>query len=294
MERKVGEVFDFNGKRLKVVEAHQKNCDGCFLDGCCSERYNDILGNCSPRSDRKHVIFVEAEQEQEGQQEEKPQEKKEQGLNLLELLKNCPKGRTFYSPVLGDISFMQIDAIKLNFRSDDNTDWWFDADGTLTFPSGTTSPECMIYPSKDKRTWEGFRIARKVSELPQTWKQFCLENPVIVECWIGGDSYICYERTGANRMCDDDRNLLPTRKAAEAHLAMMQLHQLRDCWRDGWTPTEGDNVWQIRQQWDNGDLKPVICCSGMYSKFLSFQDEERARKFAECFELLIEKAGDLI
>lgn len=296
MERKIGEVFEFDGKSLKVVEVKEHDCAGCFFEDDCSKFINHILGDCSDRSDRKHVIFVEAEQEQEGQQEEKPQEKKEQGLNLLELLKNCPRGQTFYSPMFGDIKFIGVNyENKLRFTTmQDNLTWIFNMDGTCTFTTGQTTPECMLYPSKDKRTWEGFRIARKVSELPQTWSQFCLENPVVAECWISQNCYIVDERTGENRLCDDDRNLLPTKKAAEAHLALMQLHQLRDCWRDGWTPSEGENVWQIRQHWDNGDLNPVLYGSTTYSSFLSFQDEERAKKFAECFDLLIEKAGDLI
>ena len=36
---------------------------------------------------------------------------------------------------------------------------------------------------------------------------------------------------------DSDKNILPSKQAAEAHLALMQLHQLRDCYRQGWTPS---------------------------------------------------------
>lgn len=90
-----------------------------------------------------------------------------------------------------------------------------------------------------------------------------------------------------------DRNLLPSREAAEAHLALMQLHQLRDAWREGWLPdwNDGDqNKYVIAP--DKGEF--MIWEYHTISRFLAFQDEKRADEFKDCFIHLIRKAGDLI
>ena len=41
-----------------------------------------------------------------------------------------------------------------------------------------------------------------------------------------------------NRDIYEDKNMFQSQKAAKQHLALMQLHQLRDCYRQGWIPSE--------------------------------------------------------
>ena len=92
-ERKVGEVFEYEGHKLKVVEEVGTECHKCFLFSrdCKS---SDIRGACwkNDRTDNKSVIFVEVKDEQLQQQAEQSQE-----LNLCEILKNCPKGTELWS-----------------------------------------------------------------------------------------------------------------------------------------------------------------------------------------------------
>lgn len=65
MERKIGEVFEYNGEKY-VVEYKQGTCDGCAFFTKDSTDYGrcnrnlDIAGCCLPyqRKDRKGVIFV--------------------------------------------------------------------------------------------------------------------------------------------------------------------------------------------------------------------------------------------
>lgn len=129
-------------------------------------------------------------------------------------------------------------------------------------------------------------------QLPKTWKEFC-ENHDTKKEERYMDDYCNLEVAigGYKRDAQKDRNLLPSKQAAEAHLALMQLHQLRDCYRQGWEP-----------DW-NGYSKYVIVKSrGKYAvlanswtnRFLSFQDTETAKEFLTNFRELIEKAGDLI
>ena len=70
---------------------------------------------------------------------------------------------------------------------------------------------------------------------------------------------------------------------------MIQLEQLRDCWRQGWKPKPHESVYTIK--FSNNGL-------GVYNfvsrEFLSFPTREMAEEFLKCFRDLIEQAGDLI
>ena len=56
MERKIGELFDFKGKTLKVVENGE--CEECYLFTKRCTRWLRIRGRCNIyRSDGKSVIF---------------------------------------------------------------------------------------------------------------------------------------------------------------------------------------------------------------------------------------------
>ena len=91
-----------------------------------------------------------------------------------------------------------------------------------------------------------------------------------------------------------DRNSLPSKGAAEAHLALMQLHQLRDCYRQGWKPDWKDNNKKYYiGHYDNSNHCRVFQES-TFPNFLSFQTEELAEEFLNNFRDLIEDAGDLI
>ena len=89
-----------------------------------------------------------------------------------------------------------------------------------------------------------------------------------------------------------NRNLLVSKEAANQHLVLMQLHRLRDCYRQGWKPdlTVPESIFAI------------FCTKGKYSveefiyssEFLSFQSRQLAQEFLNNFRDLILQAGDLI
>ena len=90
----------------------------------------------------------------------------------------------------------------------------------------------------------------------------------------------------------EDRNILPNEKAAEQHLALMQLHQLRDCYRQGWDPSYLYDEQKYNIINDVGLIE--IRCSNIRVSFLSFQTREIAEQFLKNFKELIIQAGDLI
>ena len=132
-------------------------------------------------------------------------------------------------------------------------------------------------------------------ELPKTWEEFCKSCNIQLpkEYFIDSHSDIVQVPYGYERDTISDKNILPSEEAAKAHLALMQLHQLRDCYRQGWKP-----------DWENTDLckysivivsnTPKILPSYSCNCFLSFQSKEIAEEFLKNFRGLIEQAGDLI
>lgn len=130
--------------------------------------------------------------------------------------------------------------------------------------------------------------------LPKTWQEFCYSNDRKPnEAFISNGSEINCVIEQHERKFYQDRNLLPSKQAAEAHLALMQLHQLRDAWREGWLPDWNDDK-QEKYVIESSEGKCYVDKYKHISSFLAFQDEKRADEFLECFRDLIMKAGDLI
>ena len=153
-------------------------------------------------------------------------------------------------------------------------------------------------PDGKRAIWKNGKVVFEdiKSQLPKTWEEFCKNYPINSgEFIIGLSSQIGSPRWG-DRDINIDRNVLPNYKAGEAHLALMQLHQLRDCYREGWLPDGLSSQYSIEMYYDpsNGVVKFRIIKYYSISKFLSFQTEERAKEFLNNFRNFIEKAWDLI
>ena len=134
-----------------------------------------------------------------------------------------------------------------------------------------------------------------ISKLPKTWEEFCKNNLTKYKesYFIDRESSIKVFVSSRVGDADIDRNLLPSREAAEQHLALMQLHQLRDCYRQGWIPDWNNSI-QKKYVIYNFERKFTISPYYCHSHFLAFQNEKRAEDFLNNFMDLIILAGDLI
>ena len=149
-------------------------------------------------------------------------------------------------------------------------------------------------PEGKQAIWKDDKIIFEdiAPKLPESWEEFCKLYPVKGgEYYIDSDSVIMLANDG-HRFRKADRNFLPSFEAANAHLALMLLHQLRDCYRQGWVP-----------DWNNSsskycieltENKSTIFIYTRTNRFLSFQTKEIAEKFLKNFIVLIKQAGDLI
>ena len=149
-------------------------------------------------------------------------------------------------------------------------------------------------PDGKKVVWKDNKVIFEdiKPQFPKTWEEFCKQNMIKKSEYYLNPSSCVVELWEDKRDIFLDRNVLPTRQAAEAHLALMQLHQLRDCYRQGWEPNWNNdcNKYIIVKNRD----KYVVFGGNWTNQFLSFQDRERAEEFLINFRELIEKAGDLI
>ena len=98
-------------------------------------------------------------------------------------------------------------------------------------------------------------------ELPKTWEEFCEKYPV-----KKGESYLKTTDEIGVVACDltnrGRKSWIPSKKSAEAHLAMIQLEQLRDCYRQGWKPNYGDDMVKHYIYVANG----MVCSAHCYSE----------------------------
>lgn len=163
MERKIGETFQFQGHNLRVVEGGRYKCKECFFYNrdCSSMMY--VTGFCSEehRTDKKCAIFIEHNDEQ-------PK------LNLCEILKYCPQGETFWSPLFGYVKLHKInhEAKKVVVISNIKMPWDINNDGTMLI-YGVVSSEIMLFPSKEQRDWTKVKYEPKKERFdPKTLKPF--------------------------------------------------------------------------------------------------------------------------
>ena len=130
--------------------------------------------------------------------------------------------------------------------------------------------------------------------LPETWEEFCELYPQMdKEYYIAIDNNIIC--CGGRRVADTDKNMLTSREDAEAHLAYIQLHRLRDCYRQGWIPdwTNKESTKYCIYFCGNCNDYIISPCRQI-SHFLAFQSYELAEKFLKCFRNFIVQAGDLL
>jgi hypothetical protein len=129
-------------------------------------------------------------------------------------------------------------------------------------------------------------------QLPKTWE----ELGEIHGYWVEYDSKV-FDNKGsrAYSCCVENRDIFVTEAQAKASIAMAQLSQLREVYRQGWKPksykqenkelkyTIINNYGQIIVGYTCGDFQ-----------FLSFQSQEIAEEFLTNFKDLIIEAAPLL
>ena len=110
-----------------------------------------------------------------------------ENLNLVEILKDCPKWTKLYSPLYGDVELLSVTQnngvehpieIKINGTSYE----YFTIDGRVF---AEYDGECMLFPSREQRDWSKFKIKKQKFD-PKTLQPF---DKVLTRNDSGGDWY---------------------------------------------------------------------------------------------------------
>jgi hypothetical protein len=126
----------------------------------------------------------------------------------------------------------------------------------------------------------------KEKESPKTWEELIKINGFFV------DSDSCSLEVNNKTSLLGNRNIFATEEQAEASIALAQLSQLRDVYRNGWTPNYNDTSFKyvIKFRYNKIEIDAVVS----FSHFLSFKDSRTAKLFLENFEEIILKAKPLM
>lgn len=85
-----------------------------------------------------------------------------ENLNLVEILKNCPKGTKLYSTTYGDVELIRVNQnddvyYPIEIKLSDDSINSVTTDGRLCeYYNG----ECVLFPSKEQRDWSKFKPSK--------------------------------------------------------------------------------------------------------------------------------------
>lgn len=92
-----------------------------------------------------------------------------ENINLCEILKDCPKGTKLYSPLFGEVEFIETNkmeypiVIRAYFYNKYYPNGfcakkYFRSDGK--YYEGYKDTECVLFPSKDQRDWSKWKCPK--------------------------------------------------------------------------------------------------------------------------------------
>lgn len=96
-----------------------------------------------------------------------------ENIDLMKILKDCPKGWKFYSTIFEEVEFIGIkeDRYQIKFEAEDGEIYSVTSNGRHRYEY---NGECTLFPSKDQRDWSKFTAPWLNKERfdPKTLKAF--------------------------------------------------------------------------------------------------------------------------
>ena len=109
-------------------------------------------------------------------------------IDLTKILKNCPKGTKLYTPIWGEVTFVEVREysyslypIRISIRTHNEYDHYINLSKDGRYLINKRDSECILFPSKDQRDWSKFTAPwhKKEKFDPKTLKPF---DKVLVKC----------------------------------------------------------------------------------------------------------------
>ena len=113
-------------------------------------------------------------------------------VDLTKILKDCPEGTKFYSPLCGKVVFKCIKDSIIYTTDSSNSIQLFSKEGFYYYSAGV---ECLLFPSKEQRDWDKFKAPWYKKEIEPKFHI----GQYITDGYIGGpiisieDNYTCYK-----------------------------------------------------------------------------------------------------
>ena len=80
-------------------------------------------------------------------------------INLIKILKNCPKGTKLYSTIFGEVEFVECDNLYQIVVTKEDKYYYFTSEGVFIFERIKYNlGECCLFPSREIRDWDKFTI----------------------------------------------------------------------------------------------------------------------------------------
>ena len=119
-----------------------------------------------------------------------------ENLDLTKILKNCPKGTKFYSPVWGEVSFYKIHEKEV-YIIEISTINGYKCLTKEGYYINVDDAECILFPSKEQRDWSKFTAPwyKKEKFDPKTLKPF---DKVLIKQY---DTWFCDLYSYYNENC---------------------------------------------------------------------------------------------
>jgi len=139
---------------------------------------------------------------------------------------------------------------------------------------------------KDNSTFEQIVFKEIKKQLPKTWEDFISFDGF----YVNYNSNVL--ETKENSCKEENKNIFATEEQAKASIALAQLSQLREVYRNGWVPDWLDDKYKFCIELYANEINKDYYYS--QNNFLSFQDKETRDLFFENFKDLIEQAKPLM
>ena len=108
-------------------------------------------------------------------------------MNVAEILKYCPKGTKLYSTVFGEVKFSEIYLNDIVVIIKDDWKRVFHKDGSYS-----EYGECVLFPAKDQRDWDEFRLPVKRGDIMMSDGRAFIISDEYANTTIGAyHKYIC-------------------------------------------------------------------------------------------------------
>ena len=141
-----------------------------------------------------------------------------ENLNLVEILKDCPKGTKLYSTIYGDVKFNKINITSLHpiciTVERDGVDYNLAEDGRIF---SDYDGECALFPSREQRDWSKFKFKKpkfkvgdKIVNIPRKYMGASGTQGIISK--ITDDKYIFTDGSYILISEQDSWELVPDKK----------------------------------------------------------------------------------